>query len=377
MKKVLAFAREAGGVTAIAPVCHAMINEGWNVVILSKDHGLNAFRERGLDCVDFPKYDEDALGVLLERCSGSMPDMIFTSATSLPTLDMSEKYLWRWGARKGIPTIGVLDQWQNYALRFSGASVEEQLAYMPDHIFVMDEYAKEQMVREGIPSNRIVVTGQPAFDNLIEHFSEHAGKRNEMRRSLGIPDACTVVTFAAEALRKDFGAGLGYDEQSVLAFLGDTLEEISASNPDVKLYFLIKLHPENSPEEFSWTFSKWPALRKSLLGKEVTAIEALAVSDILAGMTSIMLVEAALCGIPVVSLQFNATANSQFMLTERGIIPCASTPEAGSELIRKLLASSAYRAEYLERQKTMRVEGNAVKKTMETLNIILNGRMKP
>ncbi|MBF0557345.1 MAG: hypothetical protein HQL08_01040 [Nitrospirae bacterium] len=370
-KNVLAFAREAGGVAAIAPVCRAMLSEGWNLLLLSKDHGLTAFMDRGIECVPFPLFDTTVLDALVQGRFGDVPDLVFTSATSLPTLDMTERYLWQWGKAAGVPTVGVLDQWQNYALRFSGPSPEERLAYLPDHIFVMDDYAQEAMTRIGILKERISITGQPAFDNLAERFSELASRKVEKRRLLDIPETCTVVTFVAESLQKDFGPCLGYDEQTTVAFLGAVLKKISSENEGVQPYLLIKPHPENMPEEFRWTLSKWPSLKKRLLGPEANSLEILAISDIVVGMISTMLVEAALCGIPVISLQLDATDNSQFMLTERNIIPFNSTKEAGADLIKGLLVDPGYRAEYLQRQSGIHIAGDAVSKTMETICKIL------
>ena len=157
--KVLAFAREAGGAAAIAPALQELLGHA-SVVILAKDYAHEVFHRAGLRTVTFTECSDAALSrVLAEHWAGQLPEAVFTSATSLPQLDMTEKHLWRWARQQRIPSVAVLDQWQNYAARFSGLGPEEHLAYLPDWIAAMDERAKHGLVAEGLPAERVVVTG--------------------------------------------------------------------------------------------------------------------------------------------------------------------------------------------------------------------------
>lgn len=178
--KILAFAREAGGAEAIAPVLQLLLETANELLICGKDFGLNIFEKHHLKTIELPSGDDQSLQKILGNYwEGRPPDMIFTSATSLPQLDMTEKHLWKWGERNGVLSVAVLDQWQNYAMRFSGTNPVEKLKYLPTVCCVMDDLAKEGMIREGFPPDRISVTGQPAFDSLSTELSSFNEKKNK------------------------------------------------------------------------------------------------------------------------------------------------------------------------------------------------------
>jgi hypothetical protein len=369
-RKILAFAREAGGAAAIAPVCKEISKEGWDLLLLSKDHGLGVFERNDLPCVEFPSFSLDILKSLTLRYLQMLPDIIFTSATSLPTLDMTERYLWQWGRDNSITTIGVLDQWQNYALRFSGPTPDERLTYMPDYIFVMDEIAKTEMIGEGIPEDKIIITGQPAFDTIREGFVLLYARVPDIKTRLNIRDMA-VVTFVAESLQKDFGDTLGYDEQSTLNFVGDTLEKMCHGRQDKEFCLIIKLHPENSFDEFNWVFSKWPSFIKLIIEKELSPYETIAIADIVVGMTSVMLIESIIADKPTVSLQINSLIDSQLVATKTGAIPFIKTHAMGAKILESLLCNHAYMEKYLKSQRTWGLSGEASIRCMKIMRSIL------
>lgn len=369
-KKVLAFAREAGGASAIAPVCRAVLKEGWNLLLLGKDHSHQVFKKNDLACVDFPVFDETVLEGIINHDLGSYPDVVLTSAASLPALDMTERFLWKWGKKHRITTIGVLDQWQNYALRFSGSTPEEFLIYVPDHIFVMDNTARQEMINEGIPERNILVTGQPAFDAIKEDILAISARVPEIRERLNIHDS-VVVMFVGESLRKDFGDTLGYDELSTLQFLGDVMEDVCSRQEGLSLYLVIKLHPENRPDEFEWVFSKWPSFTKLVIARELTPYESIAISDMVVGMTSIMLIESIIAGKPTVSLQINSMVESQLVVTKNGSIPFIKEQSIGSKILKSLLFDNEYRREYLDNQNKWCFSGNVAARCMSAIRTIL------
>jgi len=369
-KKILAFAREVGGASAIAPVCQAMLQENWELLFLAKDKGLDFLKNQNLDCIDFPSFDVDHLNRLIDRKFQSSPNLIFTSATSLPTLDMTERYLWKWGRENEILTVGVLDQWQNYGLRFSGPGSNERLAYLPDYILVMDELAKDEMIKEGIPEELIVITGQPAFDKIIEEHKILSSQINKIKNKLQISDNFTVITFVAESLKKDFGDRLGYDEQSTLGFLGDVLDEICERNKDLQIYFIIKLHPENKYEEFEWALSRWSSLKKQIIEKELSSCEVIEISDLVVGMTSIMLVEAILVSKITVSLQINSLVDSQLVATKTGAVPFIKDKKIGRQILNSLLLDEKSRKSYLQKELNWKIKTNGTQRCLEMLKRI-------
>ena len=178
----------------------------------------------------------------------------------------------------------------------------------------------------------------------------------------------------SEALKRDFGDSRGYDEQSTLLFLGDTLEHLYAERKDPRIYFIIKLHPENKRQEFEWVFSRWPSLEKSIIRKELFPLETVAISDLVVGMASILLMEALLANKPVLSLQLNSLAGSQLIATKVGAIPFVRTQNEGRQILNSLLQDAGYKKEYLKKQKRWKVNKNSTQKCFNTLKEIIDSR---
>jgi len=179
-KNILFFSAEAGGAEVLTPVVRLLRNSPlYEICVLSYGHGRKRFLANGIECVETGKIvkgDRDAL----ERYH---PDLIITSAAGIPRFDMSDKYLWETARETGIKTIAFLDQWQNYAMRFSGVEEGERLAYLPDLINCIDHFGLEEMKSEGFPEDMLVPLGHPyLFERQGCYASANAVKaRNKCR----------------------------------------------------------------------------------------------------------------------------------------------------------------------------------------------------
>ena len=91
--RILAFSREAGGAAAIAPVL-LELKETAELLVLAKDYAKSIFRDTGLSPIPFPEFSDEAVDrMIADHLGAGIPDVVFTSATSLPQLDMTERYL--------------------------------------------------------------------------------------------------------------------------------------------------------------------------------------------------------------------------------------------------------------------------------------------
>jgi hypothetical protein len=180
-----------------------------------------------------------------------------------------------------------------------------------------------------------------------------------------MPEEARVVTFVAESLASDYGDSLGYNEQSTLAFLGDALQELAgAAGP---LFLAIKLHPQNDPAQFGWARERWPDLTPRLFAREATPREMIVMSDLVVGMTSVMLVEAIIAGRPTVSLELDARREPQLVATRAGAIPALRTADAARRALADLLLDAAARERYLVDQNRWGIHGDAVGRCMDVL----------
>lgn len=366
MNQILAFSREAGGAAAMLPVL-LELRPSARILLLAKDYAEQVFRDGGLEPLVFPDFSDAALRQALAAGLGTdRPAVVFTSATSLPQLDMTERRLWHWAREHQVVSVALVDQWQHYALRFSGSRPEEHLGYLPDWIAVMDDYARREMVACGIPAERIVVTGQPVFDRLAKIRATYSAEdRNEARRMLGVDERAALVCFVAEAVFPEFAARLGYNEHAVLGEMIGICRELADTRGPVHL--AVKLHPRNDPSIFAWVrrLAVPEELRVTLHWTEQPSVPLVMASDAVVGMSSILLVESIVLGRPTLSFQPNARDRDLLIATAVGAIPLLGGRETCLATLRGVLDDPTFRKAYLERQSCLAVSGDATGKVAD------------
>lgn len=312
-RTVLFFSCEPGGAEVLAPVVKVLqAAPKYEAVVLGYGHGLERFRKKGICCVETVPIAEDDPGPFLAHS----PDFIITSATSLPERDMSEKHLWRSARRRGVKTIAFLDQWQNYAVRFSGCGEGERLAYLPDFINCINDIAKGEMIAEGFPEGLLLTFGHPYLSGI-------RAKYGRITENTGVTAASHTLLFVSEPLREHYGNSRGYDQYRALDLL---LENVAASASPAEV--VVKLHPKDDIANYRHIAGRFrrPAIR--FIHNELSSLECLALSDRVFGMTSIMLVEAFLLGKQVVSLQPGLKIDDPCLLTRHNLIPLIGTHAA-------------------------------------------------
>lgn len=374
-KRILCFAREAGGAEALAPVIERM-RYSHNVLLLAKDFAMPIFQEHNLEYKTYATHSDKTLTTLIRnQWHGLMPDVVLTSATSLPWNDMTERLLWIWAREHSIPSIAVIDQWQNYGLRFSGCNPDEYLAYLPTRITTLDEQARQEMINEGIPEELIVVTGQPALDALFdERKAFTSADRKAIREKIGAEQDSFLVIFASEAFQHDYSNSLGYTEQSTLEFLIRTLSAV-VEETGMRLHLVVKYHPQNIPSDFAGVdFSqvrlKFPI---GVIRQEIQPRPLVLASELVVGMTSVLLIEAILLGLPTISVTLNSKDNSDLVATRVGALPWLRAESEATDSISRLIKDVDYRIRWLERQKTLNVLPNATERVaLEVEKLLVN-----
>ncbi len=367
--KVVAFAREAGGADVVVPVIRALQQRDADCLLLAKGPSCERFASAGLSFQRLSEFSETIVDTLCTEKWRSKPNLVFTSATSLPSLDMTEKYLWRWAKARHIPSAAVLDQWQNYALRFSGETAGEKLQCLPDRILVMDQVAFDDAVAEGLPHDRLRVAGQPALDDVSSAADPNV--RWRVRREIGVSQDTLLIVFIAESLKADFGDSLGYDEHTTLKFFMDVLSAYCGSRRANALHLLIKLHPQNRLDQFVAELADAP-FPVTVIAQQCQPIEVLQAADLVVGMSSILLVHAILMDKATVSLQLGSKKPSQLIATRVGAIPFLKEQQEARAVLMSLLHDKQKRDAYVERQRKWDLrKGDSVPRVLGHLESVI------
>ncbi|NFG60641.1 hypothetical protein [Clostridium sp. CMCC3677] len=331
-KKILLFSRDPGGTNTVVPLYQKLKEEGYNVKIYGKDVALNRYEQYGLKGIDIigrlSYISEDGIyKFLLEEA----PDFLITGTSAD---DFTEKYLWKCAERLKIPSFAILDQWINYGLRFSKFGVSQlkeyekkkEHIYLPYKILVMDNYSKEQMIKEGIPEDKILISGQPYFDYLIskkETISDKVIK--DFRKIIGFDMEDYIITYASEPLSKTYGESdtsehyWGYSERSIFKEFINVLNQVRQKT-NRKIGLIIRLHPKEDENNYNDLIDNINDNISILIDKKLDGFKLICTSNLICGMSSMFLIESAVLGKSIISMQMGLNRDNPFILDKIGAV---------------------------------------------------------
>jgi len=310
MKKLLLFSRDPGGANLIVSM-YPILSQEYDIDLYGKDTALHVYEKNNLACKNMnqllPSINSKTITEFLIH---HKYDGILTSTSAE---DFTERLLWQTAQKLNIFNAAILDQWMNYSLRFlkSPESYQTKKKYnlseyiLPQKIFVMDEYAKKLMVKEGIPDQLIRVTGQPYFESFIKKSIKTvtASKDNEKITWLFASEPITTV------YGKEKGLNIyGYTEQSILYATCKAINKLQCK----RIQLQIKPHPRDDIKVYTDICNQFPFV--SLI--TINSVDAILQSDAVLGMSSTLLLEAALLDKPILSIQLNLKINSPFILDQ-------------------------------------------------------------
>lgn len=306
-KKIIAVCQDPGAACAIAPAIIELEKRGtYDLLVIGYRYSQEVFRNKGISFTTFEELGMESaeagqLSAFLDR---EKPSLLILGTSVVG--DSLEKDLTLLAKEKNIRTLAVLDYWSNYWQRFSGTDGTGRLKYAPDFIAIMDDFAKEEMVREGFSEEKLIVTGQPYFDSIKDDYDNFTTEdRKRFLGSLGVDKDDLFVVFASQPIEKYRGAGSGKDD-----FLGFT-EKVSRDvligalngikkKTGVKFSLFIKLHPKEDLNDYNMTREcDFPVF----VNQEADPRQLIFSADIVTGITSVFMVEAMFARKPVISIQ--------------------------------------------------------------------------
>lgn len=193
--------------------------------------------------------------------------------------------LWRRARDAGRPSAAIVDGWTNLERRFATGHPDLVLLAGPAEL----------------PGIRTLVIGQP-------HLEQAAGVLRRARA--GRPANPTpVVAFFSEPVDGDYpgDSSPGYDQHSVFSAVAAALP------PGCRL--VVQPHPREDGD--SWAGADRAHSTAALLAE----------ADLVVGMTSAVLLEAALAGIPTLAVQPGRTRRLNPVLEDIATIPVVTEPD--------------------------------------------------
>jgi hypothetical protein len=328
MKKILFFACDPGGANTLIPLIEPLAKTR-KVLIFGKSSALKKYQENGYKGADVIKrFNKNSLAEVIKFLQQQSPDVVVTGTSAN---DMTEKYLWRGAQRLGIPALAILDQWVNYGIRFSKYGLKDikkyeknkKQDYLPTKILVMDDYAKKQLIKEGIDGKKIVITGNPHFEKISKSrkiFTKE--KINKLKQSLGLTQSDLVVLFVSEPLAASYSDSKkywGFSEEEILLAIIDALAKLTWQTSQA-ITLIVKLHPKENRDRFEQMIKNLPNPRINIIIEhDRPPLGLIMLADLICGMFSIILQEAVILGKPILSVTIGLKRKNVFVLENMGL----------------------------------------------------------
>ncbi len=216
MKTIILAAHDPGGYDVIQPVYQAMMAYR-PCTCLMVGPAANLAKSAALS-------ENDALETLKSAVQMHMVAALITGTSWGSQFEIDCILVCK---KAGIPTISILDYWSNYAARFK--STEGNFIY-PDYYCGMDDLARQESVKDGVPEQILRVVGHPGLDKFCR------GLNNNRYERAG--QVVQRVLFLSQPLLVLYGESLGYTERTALADIVRLCKECN-------LQLAVKFHPKD------------------------------------------------------------------------------------------------------------------------------------
>lgn len=301
--KILIYGCDVGGANALGEVIEALLKNHSphrvQLQIFSKGLGYKIWKKRDFPVKKLP--EKSKIKKIVEWA-----DLVFT-ATSYPS-DI-ETMLWKTAKTLGKPIVVLLDFWVHYIERFTDPTNGKLL--WPDKIAVMDEMAKKGLIDCSAPAECIEITGQPFLEKRIKDFSN-----SRISKKTGLEEL--NIMFISQPLHKLPGAKKwGCDEFKALNCIVEALNSLIEFN-GLRPNLIIRTHPRESNIDLKTHLDSLDIRFKWSFDKESNPDKTIAKCRFVFGMSSMLLIEAALANKTVVSIQPGLASEDPFPLSRLG-----------------------------------------------------------
>lgn len=280
--KIIALAHDPGGANAVAATVTVLRAAGTVVEAYAKGPAIRQFQRLAVACTPVSEEHQALF-------AGLTGDVLLTGTSQYDEFEQDAIF---WSKQKRIPSIAIIDYWANYRQRFQNPNNSDAEPIFPDIITAIDEACATGMTADGLPKNRIHVVGQPYFAWLVA--------RQQLRKSVVKP--ARHILFASQP---------NANEIEILRIL---IKVLSDYQPLKQL--LIRFHPRQGKCCASLDLLAQSGLPFAI-DESLDILATLRQQDVVLGITSIILIEAALMGILAGSLVMDV--NDTLMTNQWGL----------------------------------------------------------
>ena len=362
--RILIHVEDPGAANAVMPLLAPLNGRDVEPVLLANGLARGILEARGLTCLPADVGPEEALTRI-------HPQLILTGTAESP--DSPGLRLLDLARQHDTESVSIVDALCNAGLRFKGRG-SAPLGHAPDWVLVPDDETALEFQLLGFPEARIVACGNPHFDHIRQERARlTVVGRKEARRRLfpGLDADRTVLVFVSESFHC-----MRVQDAALLAEYTLPVRSALASRTQIVLdavlravqklknrpYMVLRPHPKDKLDTLA---EQIPAFDH--VAAEGGSLELVHAADLIVGMTSMVLVEAALIGRTTLSVVPRPVEKLSLQTSRLGVTPCAATTSELTELLPSLI-------EHLPPPVIPKVMFGAVERVMSFLEARLTGQ---
>ena len=308
------------------------------------------------------------LGLMDELLAEVRPTAVISTVNPPPGLFLDE------AARRGVPTVllqlfhwgdrssfrdRLVDERRQHDARksvqgrlkrrverriqaFYGVGPHVEWDLREAKIAVQGPGLRRRLVAERVPSENVVVTGNPALDDL--HRLRHSlnAARDRLRARLGLPENARVIT----QTRTYEDRLLTLDRNSRTDSQVRIIQALGEAAPEAQV--VVKIHPREGDAVEAFVRSIDPGVL--VVGEELPTNELIAASDVVVSTASTTLLHAVVLDRPTVSVWLWPGLDYLRRSTAWSAVDRVDSPGALTESVRRHLHNPQYQAEWQARR---------------------------
>ncbi|KQC04396.1 MAG: hypothetical protein APR53_03360 [Methanoculleus sp. SDB] len=367
---IVAVCGDPGGAKAVAPVINLLRSDARvQVRAMAYREACHLWKQQG---IEYTEISEEMTACDIQSLLKEIMPSLLLTGTSFNGIGLERLFVDE-ARRLAIPSLTIMDFWSHYCERF--CDHEGNLSSLPDRVAVIDERMKEEMIEAGFDPMSLVITGNPAYDDLYR-WKQNFGPDSiaGLRKSLGIGHDDLMVLFASQPLSALYGTDPshplypGYTEMSVLASLLRSLEE-PGFLVNRKIFLIIRPHPREKPQDFLPVKSDRVPV---IVSTEGNSRELVMAADLVVGMTTALLIEACCLGRIVVSLQPGIRTADPLPTNRMGLSIGVYSEDAISAVIKDVLSNTEKHRLLVQKLKKVKINGRATERVAQCIYDMLS-----
>ncbi|HEV7501966.1 MAG TPA: hypothetical protein VGQ33_18255, partial [Vicinamibacteria bacterium] len=288
-------AGDAGSAAVLLPAVAEMAARGHTVEVHASGPALAQWRKAGGASA---REQAEPVSPDVARLALGSASVLVSGAGVFNTIEHAFR---RAALDRGLPSVALIDFWGRVEDRFSRPHGRTRESARPDLACALDEANRRELLAAGFPDGQVAVTGSAHLEAVARDLAEAALSRGSWRRDLGVAAEEKLVLFVSEPFEPEDrdAAGrsrLGYDQASTLQAVLRAVDVVAESTGS-RACVVARPHPRETGTALAEVAARWSSPRvRACLVSDGDARRFVVAADVVAGMTSVVLIEAALAG---------------------------------------------------------------------------------